>query len=289
VLTPWIAGVDAAGLNAHRYFGEIISSRQPITNGGLSLQNLRNRTGIEDTLSFLMETRLDPKAGVYPTFRNIGVRVAMQRISIERFLTVVHDRRAEVLSAIDKARRQAASAPLALDVRYLVDPGDAPVPIDLRRIADGQLERIEFVDSRTVAARTPLQMPAAYVIRAHQAELGAWLDRQGIRYRTLEAPWTVQAIEFVAGPPAVAPFATASATHSVMSHGAPNATLDKVRERGVRVTARPGDLWIELDQPRGRLAALLLEPRSSSSLFRVPEYFRLVSAGKVLPVYRVPR
>ncbi len=71
MLTPWIAGVDAAGLNAHRYFGEIRSISQPVTNGGLSLQNLRNRVGIEGTLSFLMETRLDPKVGIYPTYRNI--------------------------------------------------------------------------------------------------------------------------------------------------------------------------------------------------------------------------
>ena len=105
----------------------------------------------------------------------------------------------------------------------------------------------------------------------------------------LDAPRTVPAVEFVAGPPAVAPFANVSAKRSVMSSGAPNATLDKARERGVRVDARPGDLWIELDQPRGRLVALLLEPHSSSCLFRLPDYFPLVSAGKALPIYRVPR
>ncbi|MEX2093264.1 MAG: DUF2817 domain-containing protein [Pirellulales bacterium] len=289
VLTPWIAGVDAAGLNAHRYFGEITSSRQAVTNGGLSLQNLRNRTGIEGTLAFLMETRLDPKGGVYPTFRNIGVRVAMQRISIERFLAVVYERRAAVLAAVAKARRQAASAPLALDVRYIADRGDPPVAIELRRIADGELERINFADSRTVAAGSPLRMPAAYVVRAHQAELGALLDRQGIRYRTLDAPRKVRAVEFIAGPPAVASDATPGATPTAMIGAIPNATLDQARERGVRVQARPGDLWIDLDQPRGRLAALLLEPRSKSSLFRTPEYSRLVAAGKVMPIYRVPR
>ena len=103
VLTPWIAGVDAAGLNSHRYFGEIRSRSQAVTNGGLSLQNLRNRVGIEGTLSFLMETRLDPKDGVYPTFRNIGARVAMQRISIERFLAVIYDQRNEILAEVAKA------------------------------------------------------------------------------------------------------------------------------------------------------------------------------------------
>jgi hypothetical protein len=285
VLMPWIAGVDAAGLNAHRYFGEIRSSRQAITNGGLSLQNFRNRTGIEGRLSFLMETRLDPKAGVYPTYRNIGVRVALQRISIERFLAVLHERRAEVLTTLAKAERRAASVPLALDVRYVADPNDPPVPIELQRIADGKLERIEFADSRTVAAGKPLPMPAAYVIRSHQAEIAALLDRQGIRYRTLESPRSVQGVEFIAGPDVAVLRTSGSTLLDTMS----NPTLDKVRERRVRVKAKPGDLWIDLHQDRGRLAALILEPRSNSSLFRTPQYFPLVAVGQPLPIYRVPR
>ncbi|MGD9637145.1 MAG: DUF2817 domain-containing protein, partial [Pirellulales bacterium] len=121
VLTPWIAGVDAAGFNAHRYFGEIRSSRQPVTNGGLLLQNFRNRAGIEGRLSFLMETRLDPKVGDYPTYRNLGARVARQRISIERFLQVVHQRRDEILAALAGAQQRANREPLALDVRYVAD------------------------------------------------------------------------------------------------------------------------------------------------------------------------
>ncbi len=285
VLTPWIAGVDAAGLNAHRYFGEIRSSRQAVTNGGLSLQNFRNRTGIEGRLSFLMETRLDPKGGVYPTFRNIGARVALQRISIERFLAVLHERRAEILAAVAKAERHATSAPLALDVRYVADPQDPPVAIDLQRIADGKRERIEFADSRTVAAAKPLQMPAAYLIRSHQAELAALLDRQGIRYRTLQKPRSVEGVEFIAGHQVAAINTSATALVDAL----PNPTLEKSRERRVHVKARPGDLWVDLNQQRGRLAALILEPRSDSSLFRTPQYFPLVTAGEPLPIYRIPR
>lgn len=285
VLTPWIAGVDAAGLNAHRYFGEIRSSSQAVTNGGLSLQNLRNRTGIEGTLSFLMETRLDPKGGVYPTYRNIGARVAMQRICIERFLSVLYDRQAEVLAAVAKARRLANNTPLALDVRYVADPQDPPVTIPLRRIADGELEQIEFADSRTVAARASLRMPAAYVVRAHQAEIAALLDHQGIQYRKLKSPRTVQAIEWIAGPEQAAPSVSASDVLDIL----PNPMFDKSRERRVQLKAKPGDLWIDLNQQRGRLAALILEPRSNSSLFRAPKYSALITPGKTLPVYRVPR
>jgi hypothetical protein len=273
ILAPWIAGVDAAGLRSARYIGEIKSARQPVTNGGLTLRNLRNRTGIEGTLSFLMETRLDPKDGVYPTFRNIGQRVQMQRICIERFLNLAHAKRAEALAVVAAAPDQVVRAPLVLDARYVGEPGLAKVAIDLRRIADNQLESIEFADHRTVVAGEPLPMPAAYVVRDHQDEIGAWLERHGVEIRTLDAPRSMTGVEFDAGPAAALP----------------DATLDKTRQRDALVEMRAGDLWVDLDQPRARLAALLLEPRSTSCLFRTPEHYPLVSPGKTLPVCRIPR
>ena len=222
ILAPWIAGVDAAGLRSARYIGEIKSARQPVTNGGLTLRNLRNRTGIEGTLSFLMESRLDPKDGIYPTFRNIGERVQMQRICIERFLNLLHAKRAEALAVVAAAPSQAASAPLVLDARYVGEPGRPAVAINLRRIADNELESIEFADHRTVVAGEPLAMPAAYVVRDHQAEIGEWLERHGIEFRKLAAPRSAAGVEFTAGP--------AAAT--------PDATLDKTRRaRGARRNA----------------------------------------------------
>jgi hypothetical protein len=273
LLTPWIAGVDAAGLRAHRYFGEIISSRQSVTNGGLSLNNLRNRAGIDGRLSFLMETRLDPKEGDYATFRNIAERVAMQRVSIERFLAEAHRKRAGALRAVNAAREQARTTPLALDVRYVAEPNDPPVTIELRRIDDGQIERIKFADSRTVAAGARLAMPTAYVIRDEVPQLRELLDRHGIRYRAVDKPRRKWGVAFAIG----------------ADVASPQAALNKVREWPVRVDVREGDLWVDLDQPRGRLAALLLEPRSNSSLLRTPEFSPLVTAGQVLPIYRIPR
>jgi hypothetical protein len=272
LLKPWIAAVNAAGLRSHRYIGEIRSSRQPVTNGGLTLHNLRNRIGMEGTLSFLMETRLDPRNSAYPTFRNIKARVERQRISIDRFLTLVHDKHSRVLAAVAVARAQAASAPLVLDACYTPAVGNPQVTIELRRIADGELQSIEFPDHRMIAVGAPLPMPKAYLVRAHQPELGGLLDRHGIVYRVLDAARTDWAIEFAAAPAA----ATA------------DAALDGVRERAVRVRAHAGDLWIDLNQPRGRLAALLLEPRSTSSLLRTAGYLPLVAAGKVLPIFRIP-
>jgi hypothetical protein len=268
VLIPWIAGVNAAGLHSNRYIGEIRSSRQPVTNGGLTLRNFRNRVGIEGKLSFLIETRLDPRAGDYPTYRNIRERVAKQQISLERFLTVMHGKQAKALAAVATARREGRITPLVLDPQYVGDRGDPPVALDLRRISDGELERIEFADHRTVAAGPALPMPAAYLIRRHQIEFGALFDQQGIAYRTLDSDRTDWAVEFEAES---------------------TARLNDVHESVAKVRARPGDLWVDVDQPRGRLAVLLLEPRSTSSLFQTLEFARQIEANHTLPVVRIPR
>jgi hypothetical protein len=273
VLEPWIAAVNETGLPCHRYIGEIRSSRQPITNGGLTLKNLRNRAGIEGSLSFLMETRLDPRDGQYRTFRNIGERVRKQRVSIEQFFKLIHANRAEALIAVAAARPQTESAPLALDANYVAAVGHVRVPINLRRIYDGKLESINFVDHRTVAVDTYLPLPAAYVVHDKHPELGKLLDRQGIAYDTLDNVRTEWAVKF-------------APDRDKVRAAEP---IDRLAERSILLRALPGDLWISVDQPRGRLAALIFEPRSTSNVFRMPQYVQLCMPGKPLPVYRIPR
>jgi hypothetical protein len=273
VLGPWIAAVNDVGLRCHRYIGEIRSAKQAVTNGGLTLQNLRNRTGIEGAASFLMESRLDPKEVEYATFRNIAERVRRQRVSIAQFLKIVHSKREKALAAVAAAKPQAASVPLALDAKYVAGLGQPRVKIHLRRIDDGKLEAIEFPDHRAIAVDTPLAMPVAYVVRNNQAEIGELLERHGIAYRTLEEARSEWAVEFV--PDSVRTKSTVAA--------------DKLRERPLRFRALAGDLWVSVEQPRGRLAALLLEPRSTSSAFRSKAYSSLVTPGRPLPVVRVPR
>jgi hypothetical protein len=177
------------------------------------------------------------------------------------------------MAVVAEAPAQAAKTPLVLDARYVGEPGLPAVAINLRRIADNQLESIEFADHRTVVAGEPLPLPAAYVVRDHQEEIGTWLARHGIEFRKLDAPQSMTGAEFDAGPAAALP----------------DTTLDRTREREALVEMQPGDLWIDLAQPRGRMAALLIEPRSTSCLFRTPEYYPLVSPGKTLPVCRIPR
>jgi hypothetical protein len=111
------------------------------------------------------------------------------------------------------------------------------------------------------------------VVRNRQAEFARLFDRHGIEYRTLTGDRTEWAVEF-------------AYDGSKSRSGAP---IDHFGERPTRLRASIGDLWVSTDQPRGRLAALILEPRSNSSLFRSPRYAQVVVPGKSLPVYRVPK
>ena len=87
LLPEIIRQVNAQGLPAQRYIGEITNIQQRITHGGLSLRNLRNMAGMMGSFSFLLENRVDPSTGTYPTPRNIRVRVAKQYLCVCSFLS----------------------------------------------------------------------------------------------------------------------------------------------------------------------------------------------------------
>ena len=55
------------------------------------------------------------------------------------------------------------------------------------------------------------------------------------------------------------------------------------------LTIARGSLLIDLFQPNGRTAALLLDPRSISSIFRYPEYARLVKPEEEFLFIALPR
>ncbi len=276
VLPDWIARVEAGGVRCHRYIGEVRSTRQPITNGGLSLRNLRNRAAIEGVLSFLTETKLEPREGDYPTFRNVGARVERQRAVIGGLLAAVHAKRAEVLAAVRRARASAPPREVVLAPVYVPDPAHPRLTLPLRRLDDGSLHELAFADHRRVEARQTLASPAAYVVTGHQDALAPLLARHGIDFRVLDSPVTAGTLGFTLD----ASLTTEPAVRSRL--------LDETTAQPATTSPGPGDLWIDVAQPRGRLAVLLLEPASTSSIWRSESYGRLLRPGEPLPIRRVP-
>ncbi len=255
LLPEIIQRVEARGLRAQRYIGEITSIHQPLTNGGLSFRNLRNKAGLSGAFSFLVENRLDPAGVSYPTHRNIRLRTAKQLMSIEAFLETIRANRPSILAAV---RRKDPRPCVILDVGYRLDTAHPTLILPLRRRADGVLEPRRFADHRAIESRDPVPLPRAYAVSGHADRMRVLLDRHRIRYRT------------------------ATHAHSINARALlpPSATQGKPSE------TRP-DLWIEPDSRSGKLLALLLEPRSTSSVFRHPELGALMRRGGAPFLYRI--
>ncbi len=272
--------VAAQGLRAQHYIGEITDIRQPVTHGGLSLKNLRNKAGMMGAFSFLLENRLDPKTGDFPTPRNLQARVGKQLLGITAFLDVCRRYREDIRRLTAAARERWRAPPdeesvFLLSV-YAPDPTQPKITVRLRRAQTGEPEEVTFAYHGAVATAHRLRIPQAYVVTAHQDELRLWLDRQRIEYEVVAAPRaaavTIQHIH--------------SRTVIPERHGWSYAQY-AIEERHADVQVGPDALWVPLDQPARRLIPLLLEPRSNSSIFNDPAYAALIAAGEDFFIQRV--
>lgn len=268
VLPALIGRVSAGGLPARRYIGEIISTRQPVTNGGLTLRNFRNTAGMSGALSVLVETKLDPRTDRFASYRNIAVRVQRQLLCIRSFLAEIHARRAAILGHTAKARAAPSPRELTLFAGYAADPDHPTITLPLRRLDTRTLEQHRFADHRTVVTADTIPYPAALIVTGHADRLRELLDRHAIRYATPTQPTrvAVSAIRFRARPNLVD-------------------RVTPVREVRKTLAVVPGNLVIDLAQPGGRRALLLLDARSTSSVFRYPDYAGLVTPNAEFFVY----
>lgn len=269
ILPAVIDRVTAGGLPAHRYIGEITSIRQPITHGGLTLRNFRNTAGMSGALSLLVETKLDSREDQWPTWRNIAVRVERQLLCLRSFLDIVHARRAGIAAHTEAARASLGKEPLTLFAGYEVDPAHPRIGIPMRRLDTRALETITFRDHRRQVDAVEVSYPAMLVVTRHVERLRALLDRHDVRYWSVDQPTSVEV----------------EAMHVA---AVPN-IVDRVEARAISrqtIVAEAGSLFIDLAQPQGRIAALLLDPRATSSVFRYPDFASLVSPDAEFFVYR---
>ncbi len=271
MLPAMLARVTQQGLPAHRYIGEITSIHQPITHGGLTIQNFRNTAGMTGSLSFLVETKLDSREDSFPTYRNIAARIERQLICLRTFLEVVHEKQKEVLLQVDSMRATMPTEPLPLKARYIKDKEHPEIAIALRQLDTRKLETRIFRDHRKIEISDSTTMPKYLAIARHTEMLKPYLEKHQITYQQVQLPQTVlvQANRY------------APAQH--FAQGAKLMTsIDK------QLTLSPGTLLVDLSQPLGRMAMLLLDPRSTSHVFRYPTYSPLLQRGEEFFIYPVP-
>ena len=272
--------VSVQGLPTQRYIGEITDSNQVITHGGLSLRNLRNMAGMKGSFSFLLENRLDPSSGNYPTPRNIRERVRKQYLCISAFLNCCRTHRYEIreisLSARIGWKNHQSEDPLYLSCTYVADLKKPQITLPLRKRGTGERVNHVFKYHGAVECHSPLSLPASYIVSNHQELIRDLLDRHHIEYEIPEQPAeSLVEVQSIMGRQGTLTGATQPQSDY------------SIRERTEEYTLHKGDLVISLHQPARRLIPLLLEPRSSSSIFCSAEYRHLVKGYVDFFIYRV--
>ncbi len=265
--------VKENGLAAQRYIKNFSSLDQPITHGDLSLAILRNMAGMLGSFSFLLENKLDPSTGTYPTPRNIRVRVSKQYLCITTFLNCCRIHRSQIMAISRNARMRWKTPkneePLYLASSYVADTNNTQITLPLRRIGTGSLIKHSFRYNGAVAADSPLSLPSSYIITSHQNLIADILSRHHVIYRRSK---NIDSI-FVK-------------IRRIENHIFENARTGwqpgrySFDERKVDYLLRPGDLVVDLNQSARRLIPLLLEFQSSSSIFNTDDYHHLVEKQK---------
>jgi hypothetical protein len=278
LLDETITRINAAGVAAQHYIGEITDVAQPITHGGLSVKNLRNLAAMHGAVSFLIENRLDPPGPVFPTPRNLRGRIDKQLASINAFLAVCRTHADQIAATVEWARERwrTERGDVSLVARWGENPDEREITVPLRRIDDGRLEQRVFARHDVIEGVQPFAVPSAYAVTAHQESLRPILDRHHIAYGVLSAAVPTNATVLRIGTRIPIPG----------RHGWAYTDYE-VTEHREKVTLPAGTLWIDLAQPLRRLIPLLLEPRSNSGIFQDPEYAKLVDVGGNFFIQRV--
>jgi len=266
---------ETKGVSARHYSGEIQELEQPIFQGGsLRLWNFRNYSGMKGAISILVENRIDPRNGNYLTPENIQERIRKQKISIDALLETAFFYRKDILTVTRQARQDFASAENREDLflKYEAQHNikQPKLEIDLLNVKTNRHEMREFPYYSEIKLSTPVKKVLGYLITDEQKRFSKLLSRHRVSFEIIKKEYTVKAMQ-----PLIQ-----KVELSADRPGQANAIKIVAEEKYVEIHAKEGDLWVSLDQEFGRLIPLLLDPRSSDSIFQEVEYQPLLFKNK---------
>jgi hypothetical protein len=261
------------GVPAQQYRGEILQLKQPIAYAGMRLWNLRNYSAMNGAISVLVENRLDPRNETYPTPQNIKVRTEKQKISIEAFLNTAQTYKDHILALRTATKNQT----LMLRHQFIIDSQNPTVDIPLINVRTGEQEMHPFPNFAKVSTSMPLTLPKAYVITDEQERFMTLLSKHHLTYHIIQAPQIVTVTQ-----------STIRDIHKKYNLMGSSTILEiDTDEHSADILLKPGDLWIDVNQPMGELIPLMLEPRSTDSIFQEKPYQSLLKIDETLLIGRV--
>ncbi len=261
------------GVPAKQYRGEILQLNQPIAYAGMRLWNFRNYSALNGAISVLVENRLDPRNDTYPTPHNIKVRTEKQKISIEAFLNTAQTYKDSILSL----KKSEKNTTLMLRHQFIIDSQNPKVDIPLINVKTGEQEIHAFPNFAKISLSMPLALPKAYVITNEQERFMQLFSRHHLTYQIIQAPQTLTVTQ-----------STIRNIHEKYNLIRSSTILEvDTDERSADITLNPGDLWIDVNQPMGQLIPLILEPRSTDSIFQEDPYRSLLKINETLFIGRV--
>ena len=257
--------VSQAGIPAARYDGEIITLSQSVTRGAMNLSNFRNYASLMGSLTVVAESLLD-QPGNYPTPDNIKERVRRQFVALEKFLALVEGDAAKIRQLSRHARqlwRTQDNAQIALEFGFAPNPQQPQIKVPLIEKKSGQrvLKTFPYTDQIVVTERESL--PAGYVIRAEQARYKVLLQRHHIQYREITQPEKARLEQ---------QRVSALTVSEVQRPGVRDWLDVGIQEKELETELKPGDLVVSTHQPLGRLAAIILDPRSDNTIYQEDEW-----------------
>jgi hypothetical protein len=267
------------------YYGNVPDADEPMPRGWYTFDHRprfgNNYVGLRNRLAVLSE------AFAYLDFET---RIAVTRRFVEEILAIVYGAGEDIRAMADAADHEVLAGQRLATRAMHARTGDIDVlmgevarerhpltgEVVLRRLDVSRPERMP--DFSTFEAAETERVPTAYVI---PTDLDVVLDRlsaHGIRTRRLERDTSMTVNEFVID--------ASTAAERVFQGHRERTLTGQYRAAQRRVPA--GSVLVPMDQPLGRLAFTLLEPRSDDGFVAWGLVDSALEGARVFPVLSVP-
>ena len=278
-----VRDVEGAGYSQFWYFTTSYNPEdKKVAMGGTSPDIGRNTAGLQNAISFLIESR-----GVGIGRASYARRVHAHYVAIASVLNTTADNASRVMSTV-RAARMAAAAPAGASGGDIVVTSKNPLVMQKLAMRDpdtGELSQVEveWDDSLAAAPALVRKRPSAYIMPPAYADVARRLAYSGVEVRRLHAPLTLEVESYQVTDKRVA---TAYYEGRIR-----NSVTTEVVTKTIAFAA--GSYVYAMTQPNSNVIASALEPEAPSSFvtFGIIPVDRkgVEGAASEAPIYRLMR